>query len=210
MVWLHYENPWVSMAFQISHSQTSHTPGAYSHYHTRSAISTWDFPVLETLNLSNIPFADNRDRSLNLFSKCVNLKDLTLHHCAMSDMDIFNVCAPRLSNLTITDPNRFPKVFRVVAPQLENLTASVNSIRHLRDRKVFYFLQLSTSGLDHLEKVDLSLIRSLCEKERYAPRLLDLFHKLCTAKFLILDMGIIEVYNYQFSWLLNLSLFFLF
>ncbi|KAJ9547146.1 hypothetical protein OSB04_019689 [Centaurea solstitialis] len=156
--------------------------------------SAWEFPALQTLNLSNLHLNDDGDMSLNLFSKCVNLEDLTLHNCYMQGLDSFNVCAPKLRNLTITDPRKFPKVFNVVAPQLQNLTA-------LLCDNLFGFLQLSTEELDSLEKVNLSMGgRLLREKESYASGLLDLFQKLCHAKFLILDDGIIKVYKYRLSY----------
>lgn len=67
------------------------------------------------------------DKNLNLFSKCVNLKDLTLHNYSMYVLKIFNVCAIQLSNLTITDVSTFPNVFNLVIPKLEKFTASVSS-----------------------------------------------------------------------------------
>ncbi|KAJ9547225.1 hypothetical protein OSB04_019768 [Centaurea solstitialis] len=143
-------------------------------------ISAWDFLSLETLNLSNLALSDCRFKSLDLFSKCVNLKDLTLHHCTMWDLDCFNVYAPQLCNLTITDSIAFPKVYNVVAPQLQNLTAVVNTLKDFDGSK---FLHLSTEGLDSLEKVNLSLSMSHCKKEIY---------KLRSAKFLILDLYIIQ------------------
>ncbi|KAJ9536307.1 hypothetical protein OSB04_un000516 [Centaurea solstitialis] len=156
--------------------------------------SAWDFPSLETLSLSNMQFGEYGDKSFDLFSKCVNLKDLTLDRFTLWNLSIFNVCAPQLSNLTITNPYSFPKVFNVVAPQLENLSASIITTKceHWGCTERLNFLQLSTEGLNSLEKVNLYLPRPFCEKDRYAPRLLNLFQKLCSAKFLILDMGIIE------------------
>ncbi|KAJ9547233.1 hypothetical protein OSB04_019776 [Centaurea solstitialis] len=147
--------------------------------------SAWDFPALETLNLSNILFGGDGYKSLNLFSKCVNLKDLTLHGSYMWNLDIFDVCAPQLSKLTITDPQSLSKVFNVVAPKLESLTASVMD-------RFSNFLHLSIEDLDYLEKVNLSMLQFL-DVGKYAPGLLDLFQKLCRAKFLILDYGIIKV-----------------
>ncbi|KAJ9547246.1 hypothetical protein OSB04_019789, partial [Centaurea solstitialis] len=146
--------------------------------------SAWDFPALETLNLTNIEFRDYKS-SLNLFSKCVNLKNLTLRHCSMYRFDIFDVCAPQLSTLTIIDPFRFPKVFNMVAPKLKSLTASVMDM-------CSNFLQLSVEDLDSLEKVNLFMGPHSCIEKRYVPALRDLFHKLCSAKFLILDVGIIK------------------
>ncbi|KAJ9557366.1 hypothetical protein OSB04_011980 [Centaurea solstitialis] len=161
-----------------------------SYYRGYIPKSAWDFPALETLTLSNMQF------------------DLTLHRFSMSDLDIFNICIPKLSNLTINDPDSFPKVFNVVAPQLENLTATIYHKKYTYDSKSFKFLQLSTEGLDSLEKVNLSLPWSWYhfKEERYAPQLLDLFQKLRSAKFLILNPVIIEVYTSQISWSLNIIL----
>ncbi|KVH91389.1 F-box domain, cyclin-like protein [Cynara cardunculus var. scolymus] len=152
----------------------------------------WDFPALETLNLSNMQFGYNKDEILNPFSKCANLKDLTLHRFTMNYLDIFHICAPQLSNLTITDPTGFPMIFNVVAPLLENLTASVDAYHY---GGFANYLRLSTEGLDSLEQVNLSMSRSKfknCIKEIDVPHLLDLFQKLSSVKVLILDMAIIQ------------------
>ncbi|KAJ9547249.1 hypothetical protein OSB04_019792 [Centaurea solstitialis] len=149
----------------------------------------WDFQALETLKLSNMQL---NYVSCHLLSNCVNLKDLTLHGCSMYDgMDAFNICAPQLSNLTITHPYVFPKVFNVVVPQLKNLTASVNTTTYRYHG--INFLQLSTEGLNSLEKVNLHMSRSMHELEIYVPQLLNLFQKLYSAKFLILDLYIIQI-----------------
>ncbi|KAJ9547310.1 hypothetical protein OSB04_019853 [Centaurea solstitialis] len=150
--------------------------------------SAWDFPVLETLNLSNLRLDHYERESFDLFSKCVKLKDLTLHGCSMFCFGNFNVCAPLLCNLTITCPVYFPEVFNLVAPRLKTLTTAVNATAFCDD-----FLQLSRAGLDSLEKVNLSMSAHTCNKKTFVPELLELFQKLRSAKFLILDKGIIEV-----------------
>ncbi|GJZ75179.1 F-box domain, cyclin-like protein [Tanacetum coccineum] len=132
---------------------------------------------------------DSREKNINLFSKCVNLKDLTLHKCSMYHMKIFNVCCPQLSNLTMKDVTAFLEVLEVVAPKLENLTASIST------RGGCYsvdFLQLSIEGPISLQKLNLSKSNENYWKTRNFPRLLDLLYKLSSAKFLILDMDIIQ------------------
>ncbi|KAJ9547177.1 hypothetical protein OSB04_019720 [Centaurea solstitialis] len=148
--------------------------------------SALDFPALETLKLSNMQLCDITDTRLDLFSKCVNLKDLTLERISMADLDIFNVCAPQLCNLTVTYPKAYPKVFNVVAPQLKNLIVS---------SWASCSLQLSKESLDSLEKVKLSMSFYGYRKQRNILELLDLFQKLRSAKSLILNMDIIEVYT---------------
>lgn len=154
--------------------------------------SAWEFPVLETLYLSDVRLGECGVKNTNLFYKCVNLKDLTLHKCCMHGLEIFNVCAPQLLNLTVTDSVTFHMVFNVVAPQLRNLTTSVSTLLKAVCKGEPTFLPLSSKDFISLEKVNLSF-GSGDKKENHGPRLPDLFHKLCNAKILILDMDIIEV-----------------
>ncbi|PWA47492.1 F-box domain, cyclin-like protein [Artemisia annua] len=148
--------------------------------------SPWDFPALETLNLKNVQFHVCEDKSANLFSKCVNLKELTLHGFTMTPLETetFTICAPQLSSLTIRNAYSFPKIWNVVAPQLKNLTASIQSSL-LGD-----YLQLSAVRFDSLEKVSLSKVYTRYYNHE---KLFDLFKKLHSAKFLILDMNIIQM-----------------
>ncbi|PWA69191.1 F-box domain, cyclin-like protein [Artemisia annua] len=152
----------------------------------------WDFPTLETLNLSRFLFGCDEDETPNVFSKCVNLKDLTLHKCSMYFRKTFNVCVPRLLNLTVMNTSSFPMVFNVVAPQLKNFTTSV--VRATASETPFLpdSLRLSTESFDSLERVHLSLSNPSCRLEKYVPVLLSLFQKLRSTKFLILDVDIIE------------------
>nr|XP_043630537.1 F-box/FBD/LRR-repeat protein At5g56420-like [Erigeron canadensis] len=155
----------------------------------------WDFPALETLNLTNIRLGDVNTKSLDLFSKCLHLKDLTLDNCSMYGLEVFNVSAPQLSNLIITKTTAFPTVFNVASTQLENLTASIISNGGMAS--CFRFLRLSAEGFVSLEKVNISLSNgSRCRKEIAVPPLLDLFQVLRNAKLVILDVNIIEVFRY--------------
>lgn len=144
--------------------------------------SPWDFPALETLNLRNIRLDKFRDKTVNLFSKCVNLKELVLDGLWLVSLEKFNICAPQLSSLTITHAFHSPKVFNVAAPQLKNLTASLTT----SDYK-----GLCTEGFDSLENVNLSTYSS--DYERDFPAVLELFQKLRNAKFLILDLNFIKI-----------------
>ncbi|GJY28159.1 F-box domain, cyclin-like protein [Tanacetum coccineum] len=152
----------------------------------------WDFPALETLTLGNMCLGYCGDKSINLFSKCVNLKDLTLHRVTMHFVDIFNICCLQLANLTITDVISFPKVFIVVAPKLKNLTASVRALRDYPQTS--FDCLLLTEGFYSLEKVNLFLspLGSNRIDRIGLPVLLNLFQKLRSANFLILNSEIIE------------------
>nr|XP_043619135.1 zinc finger BED domain-containing protein DAYSLEEPER-like isoform X2 [Erigeron canadensis] len=143
-------------------------------------VSGWDFPSLETLNLTNIYF--KADKILNPFSMCVNLKNLTLDGFSMFEVGIFIIYAPQLSNLTITKPFGLPKLINVVAPQLQNLTASVTD-----GCSPYSMLQLLTEGFNSLEKVKLSSHQKI-----HVPLLVDMYHMFCSATVLTLDKHVFE------------------
>ncbi|KAL4570246.1 hypothetical protein LXL04_025897, partial [Taraxacum kok-saghyz] len=98
--------------------------GDYCQYHdiTQTAL---DFPALTTLNLSDIKLRGD------IFSKCVNLKNLTLKcFCFVGPEEVFDIITPRLSNLTLIK-GIYLKSINVIAPELENLTIIECSIRNL-------------------------------------------------------------------------------
>ncbi|XP_071706831.1 FBD-associated F-box protein At5g22730-like [Rutidosis leptorrhynchoides] len=133
-----------------------------------------------------------------LFS-CRALEDLTLEfnftscdkrcHISESGWDF-----PVLKNLIIIGRYDYcyPNVLNVVAPQLQNLTAHVELVEvlHCRDP-----LHKSAVGFDSLEKVKLFWPDTLIQwaTNFCVSRLLGVFHKLYSAKFLILDMDITEL-----------------
>jgi hypothetical protein len=100
-----------------------------------TASSTLELPALTTLYLSSVVLYDN-----TLFSKCPNLKNLTLKSCEMEGLDSLSICHHRLSNLTLEHEKRnwrSVKVVNVVAPQLENLTIRYR-LDELEQRYAFY------------------------------------------------------------------------
>ncbi|XP_071734086.1 uncharacterized protein [Rutidosis leptorrhynchoides] len=144
----------------------------------------WDFPLLEKLILRNFHLDGGENKHINLFSKCVNLKDLTLCRINMNGLEELNLCAPQLSNLSVTFGKRYPKVLNVVGHQLQNLTASVDSIHVLE------------SHVDFLEKVNISWPEVnfyFPEKKRLSlSQLVGVFQKVHCAKSLILDPYILK------------------
>lgn len=177
----------------------------YLHWSKSIPKLTWDFPSLKTVVLSNMRLGDAGDASLDLFSKCVSLTDLTLHMCCMYGLDIFHICAPKLSNLEIIDTLSFPNVINVVAPNLTNLTASVKAIID-RVPMLFDTLQMSTDGFKSLDKVIVTLSMPHLQQERFFPVLLSLFQTLCKTRNLVIDLDIIEVYKHHMSCLLLIIL----
>ncbi|XP_071695686.1 F-box/FBD/LRR-repeat protein At3g26920-like [Rutidosis leptorrhynchoides] len=83
-------------------------------------ITPWDFPALTTLYLKDISLCDDRRKSLDIFSRCVNLQNLTLEFVKVN-AKVFDIITPRLSNLTLAY-YRGSNVINVTAPQLKNLT----------------------------------------------------------------------------------------
>ncbi|KAJ0923791.1 putative F-box domain, leucine-rich repeat domain superfamily, F-box-like domain superfamily [Helianthus annuus] len=132
--------------------------------------STWDLPALTTLKLDYVAFYD--DNGAGIFSKCANLKNLTLSNFTILESSKFTICHPQLSNLTLENGCGTLHAFKVVAPQLKNLTirrcygkhliAAPNLASLLFSSSFFgspCFLQFSTD-LCSLEKVDLCIYSS--------------------------------------------------
>nr|GFC06165.1 hypothetical protein [Tanacetum cinerariifolium] len=85
-----------------------------------TASSTLELPALTTLHLSCVELYPDAN---TLFSKCPNLKNLTLKSCDMNGSDsLISICHYQLSNLTLEHDMDSVMVVNVVAPQLENLT----------------------------------------------------------------------------------------
>ncbi|KAM0059236.1 putative F-box domain, leucine-rich repeat domain superfamily, F-box-like domain superfamily [Helianthus debilis subsp. tardiflorus] len=160
-------------------------------------MSTWELPTLTTLDLHSVTLCvDEADKRIGIFSKCANLKNLTLKEFATTGSDGLSIFHPRLANLTLESDN-FVKVVNVVAPQLENLT-----IRYCRAEHVissphlasflyegYYPLNLSTDGFHSLEKADICISGS---QEEYAHQIVCLLQHLQSAKFLTLNLELVE------------------
>ncbi|KAI3503960.1 hypothetical protein L1887_32481 [Cichorium endivia] len=145
----------------------------------------WDLPNLTTLHLNDIVLSDGRSENyehLDLFSKCVNLKNLNLTECYMAEVKVVKVCAPRLENLTLK--NCFLLKLFISAPKLSSFVYNGECP-----------LSLSTNGLQSLEKVDLhfpiSNPFSVLEKED-AFQLVELLKDFHNAKILNLYSDVIE------------------
>ncbi|GKE42949.1 F-box domain containing protein, partial [Tanacetum coccineum] len=166
-----------------------------------TASSTLELPALTTLYLSCVKLYPDAN---TLFSKCPNLKNLTLTDCSMKGLDSLSICHHQLSNLTLEHDWGGATVVNVVERQLENLT-----IRYHRDcnRKYKHLilapnlisliyegydpLPLSTEGFHSLEKVDLCIC---CTSQEAAEALeiVRLFQHIQSVKFLTLTLEILE------------------
>ncbi|MFS8030434.1 putative leucine-rich repeat domain superfamily, F-box-like domain superfamily [Helianthus anomalus] len=159
--------------------------------------STWELPTLTTLDLHSVTLCDDEaDKCVCIFSKCANLKNLTLKDYATTGSDGLSIFHPCLANLTLENDN-FVKVVSVVAPQLENLTIRycfaehVISSPHLASflYEGSYPLNLSTDGFHSLEKADICISGS---QEEHAHRIICLLQHLRSAKFLTLNLELLE------------------
>ncbi|KAJ0931403.1 putative leucine-rich repeat domain superfamily [Helianthus annuus] len=140
----------------------------YSCSYVFKATSTWELPVLTTLYLDGVTLCcdENTDKCIDFFSKCANLKNLTLKSCYTKGFKGLSICLPLLSNLTLEDGCGSVNVFNIVAPQLKNL--NIRSVftqdhQYLISAPDLAFLlyeglvnlSLSTHGFLSLEKADI-------------------------------------------------------
>ncbi|CAH1415155.1 unnamed protein product [Lactuca virosa] len=141
------------------------------HYHSPSYSAT---PALTTLHLDRITLSDS-DKRIDLFSKCTNLKSLTLTRLRMIGTNVFNICNLRLSNLTFEDICL--KGVNVVAPQLKNLTIICCNMK---------FLKISAPGLT-------SLVMKGDDPVEISTKTFHSLEKLHSVKLLILNWRLLEV-----------------
>ncbi|XP_071702948.1 F-box/LRR-repeat protein At3g26922-like [Rutidosis leptorrhynchoides] len=159
--------------------------------------SSWDLPALTTLHLENVVESHgNRDEYGGLFSKCPNLKNLTLSNCTINDYNLSSIRYSELSNLTV-DKGLY-SVANVVAPYLKNLTI-VNcrcdlliyapELSSLMYKNLFY-RHLFAHGLSSLEKVDFYL--SYLD-EADGPDTVNILQQFRNVKNLTLGLEIVEL-----------------
>ncbi|XP_052625174.1 putative F-box/FBD/LRR-repeat protein At4g13965 [Lactuca sativa] len=157
----------------------------------------WDFPALATLHLSHITLCeDHSQKSVDLFSKCVNLKNLTLEWFTVEAIDIIT---PRLSNLVLIKGRR-SLVINLVAPQLEHLTIIDCSIDYLNAPPGLSSLcytgdlpqQFSKDGFHSLNKVSICCDMYRPYKEKVACKAIKMLQELHSARYLTLNVDFIE------------------
>ncbi|KVH95632.1 F-box domain, cyclin-like protein [Cynara cardunculus var. scolymus] len=163
----------------------------------------WDFPALTSLRLDAVRFCDDNTRkSVDLFSKCVNLKNLTLESFVVETVEGFDIITPRLSNLTLIK-GRCLQVINLIAPQLENLTVIDCSIKYLNAppglSSLYYrgycFSPLSKDRLHSLNKATIWLsiyCSNMPYKEEDARKTINMLQEVQSARFLTLNADIVE------------------
>jgi hypothetical protein len=164
----------------------------------------WDFPALTTLYLGEITLCDDNRQSVDLFSKCVNLQTITLVKFIVKHVEIFEINAPRLSNLVLKG-GRFLNVINVVAPNLENLTIDCCLIKSLNAPHGIACLCYSGSdppqwfkdGFHSLETVTIDLFFNCSMDRPYneedARRTINMLQAFHSTRFLTLNIDILEV-----------------
>nr|GEZ69483.1 hypothetical protein [Tanacetum cinerariifolium] len=164
----------------------------------------WEFPSLTTLHLHDTMLCDNDNESVDLFSKCLNLKNLAIESCIIR-AKVFDISTPRLSALKLNDCRS--GVINVIAPLLEDLTVTKSSINSIKAPLRLSYLRYS--GYHHpqwfkncfhsLTEVSVSL--SIHEKnkpyeEPAARETINMLQELRSARCLALNMDIVEVCSY--------------
>ncbi|GKE29301.1 F-box domain containing protein [Tanacetum coccineum] len=165
--------------------------------------STLELPALTTPYLHDTTlFCDGNtdiisDAHIGLFSKCANLKNLTLKSCKVIGLNRLNFCHPLLSNLTVEDVQGSFNVVDVDVPQLKNLTidSGRKKYKYLISApglvsllyKGHHCLDLSTDGIHLLEKADLCVTGNAS-----ARKIVCLFQHLQSVKFLTLNLEMDE------------------
>ncbi|XP_076940738.1 F-box/LRR-repeat protein At3g26922-like [Bidens hawaiensis] len=128
--------------------------------------STWELLALTTLHLCYVTFYnDKNDTHIGLFSKCVNLRNLTLGECLMKGAEGFRICHLRLTDLTIIDSSG--RLF-----------------------KGDYPLRFSKYSLHSLEKLDLCI---MYPREVDGSKVFGLLQHLHGVKYLTLNLELIEL-----------------
>nr|XP_043639840.1 F-box/LRR-repeat protein At3g26922-like [Erigeron canadensis] len=167
----------------------------------RTPTTTWDFPALTTMHLESVEFFDN---PVDLFSKCVNLKNLTLEKFAVF-VQVFVISIPQLSNLRLNN-GKNSIIVNVVAPQLENLTIRNCSIEKLNAPQGLTSLcyedyhppQLPRDCFNSLNKASVNFHFSRITKpykEIDARETINMLQELHSAKCLTLNLDIVELLN---------------
>ncbi|CAI9300111.1 unnamed protein product [Lactuca saligna] len=158
------------------------------------------FPALTTLHLLHIKLCDADQESLDLFSKCVNLKNLTLDVFTVENVGVLEIITPRLSTLTLIY-GRCSEVVNLVAPKLEKHKVTNFSFKYLNAPSRLSLLyyrgccppaELCKDRFHSLDKVTICLYLDSPYKEEDARMSLNMLQKLHSASYLTFNADIIE------------------
>ncbi|XP_076888853.1 putative F-box/FBD/LRR-repeat protein At4g03220 [Bidens hawaiensis] len=183
----------LSLAVNNNYRNSRHYGCSYSIIPT----STWELPALTTLELHSVALCDDEaEKCVGFFTKCANLKNLTLKKFLTMESNGFTISHPLLSNLTLENGRDSVKVIKVVAPHLENLTMKFCQAEHVISAphlvSLFYSgshpMHLSIDGLHSLEKADICV-----SYPNNADQMVCLLQQLYNVRFLTLNLEIVEL-----------------
>ncbi|KAL7609448.1 hypothetical protein Lser_V15G10550 [Lactuca serriola] len=172
----------------------------YMRLFTTKTEAPLDFPSLTTLNLSYIILSGD------VFSKCVNLKNLTLEWFTIKDVEVFDIITPRLSNLMLIHGRRSIAI-NVNAPQLQNLTISncyfsslnvppgLSSLCYTFQMSPCSFVRFSNDQFHSLNKVTICLsdcYPTMPWNEEGARKIINTLQQLHSARYVTLNADIVE------------------
>ncbi|XP_071695731.1 uncharacterized protein [Rutidosis leptorrhynchoides] len=171
--------------------------------HLLICASTWELLALTTLYLDYVTFYDDDDtdrKGVGLFSKCINLQNLTLIHCEVKGLDGFYISHPTISKLALEYGDG--KVVNVVAPKLVNLIIRDCGRKHLISApELVYFhfkgfnpLDVSADGFPLLETMNLC-IENLEKGDVH--KIVSFYQQLITVKFLTVNLELVEFLSSQ-------------
>ncbi|XP_076911979.1 F-box/FBD/LRR-repeat protein At5g56420-like [Bidens hawaiensis] len=208
VVFLHEKDTEIPLSLFSSQSLKHLSLTAYVHHKKRRSrfrcyfftqTSTWELSALITLELHSVALCDDEtDKCVGIFTKCANLKNLTLKNFTTMGSDGFNISHPLLSNLTLGNDHDSVKVVKVVAPHLGNLTIEFCHAEHVifapHLASLLYGgsrpLLLSTDGFCSLEKADICVSYP---RDADAHQIVNLLLQLYNVHFLTLNLEIVEL-----------------
>ncbi|XP_071715155.1 uncharacterized protein [Rutidosis leptorrhynchoides] len=156
----------------------------------------WSFPVLTTLYLRDISLCDDRHESVDVFSKCVNLHNLTLESVTVG-AKVLEIITPRLVNLRLISYGGY-NVINDIAPQLENLTIIYCSIKELNIPSTLSSFCYKGCSRPYwfkncfVNKVTLSLRIYGSKMQEHALEIIKMLRDFPSARFLTLNLDIVE------------------
>ncbi|GJY02953.1 F-box domain, cyclin-like protein [Tanacetum coccineum] len=160
----------------------------------------WNFPALTNLHLFEAKLCDDYSEYVDLFSKCVNLKNLVIERSEIW-AKVFDIITPRLSKLMLVHI-RHSGVINVIAPQVENLTVISCSINNIKAPLRLSYLcyqgyhpKWFKNCFHSLNEVSVSLpiyVKNQPYKETAARETISMLQELRSARCLTFNMDIVE------------------
>ncbi|GLT95795.1 hypothetical protein SLE2022_134570 [Rubroshorea leprosula] len=152
---------------------------------------------LKTLILCNVKLK-SENHCFDLFSSCLDLQNLVLDGVSLTISDIFNISAPALVNLTISDISFYvaKDANRTYYATIEERKVVIIAPRLTSFSFTFYRpVSLSMDNSPLLENVNLSMFRDglfYTLQEGYFMFLIDILRQLGNARSLTVSLGLVK------------------